>query len=132
MSIDRTENLTRIFGCVTGRYWSGYFTSRANSKSQNRFASANLHASNKLYAEKAITQSTTEDEVAEILRAKEAMFDAMGVNQHHDAITGTAKQAVSDNYAELIGSAMSTNNAQFSKMIESSVASATSIESTEW
>ena len=35
-------------------YWSGYFTSRANSKSQIRFAQANLHASNKLYAQKVI------------------------------------------------------------------------------
>ena len=36
-------------------YWSGYFSSRANSKSQVRFAQANFHASNKLFADKVIS-----------------------------------------------------------------------------
>jgi hypothetical protein len=31
-------------------YWSGYFTSRANSKKQIRDGSATLHASNKIFA----------------------------------------------------------------------------------
>ena len=35
-------------------YWTGYFTSRANSKRQVRVGSSNLHASNKLFALKAI------------------------------------------------------------------------------
>ena len=35
-------------------YWSGYFTSRPNAKSQVRFGQSNLHASNKLFAELAI------------------------------------------------------------------------------
>ena len=39
---------------VPDEYWSGYFTSRANSKSQIRFAQANIHASNKLFADKVL------------------------------------------------------------------------------
>jgi len=35
-------------------YWTGYFTSRANSKAQVRFGQASLHASNKIFTEKAI------------------------------------------------------------------------------
>jgi alpha-mannosidase len=31
-------------------YWTGYFTSRANSKKQIRDGQANLHSSNKLYS----------------------------------------------------------------------------------
>ena len=36
------------------QYWSGYYTSRANAKSQVRFAQANLHASNKVFSYKTI------------------------------------------------------------------------------
>jgi lysosomal alpha-mannosidase len=35
-------------------YWTGYFSSRANSKKQIRDGQANLHASNKLYGLKVI------------------------------------------------------------------------------
>ena len=35
-------------------YWSGYFSSRANSKRQVRLAQANLHASSKVFSIKVI------------------------------------------------------------------------------
>ena len=41
-------------------YWSGYFTSRADSKSQIRFAQANAHASSKAFASKILDQSVDE------------------------------------------------------------------------
>ena len=42
------------------QYWSGYFTSRANSKSQVRFGQHNLHASEKLYTDKVLDQKATD------------------------------------------------------------------------
>jgi hypothetical protein len=113
-------------------YWSGYFTSRANSKSQIRFAQANLHASNKLYAEKVLNQEVTTEQVTEVLDANFAMLDAMGINQHHDAVTGTAKQHVSDNYAELIGTAMATSNAQYVKLIADKTKEVTGVDASQW
>ena len=35
-------------------YWTGYYTSRPNSKSYIRTASSIIHASSKIYAEKII------------------------------------------------------------------------------
>jgi hypothetical protein len=32
------------------------------------------------------------------MEAKESMLDSMGVYQHHDAVAGTAKQHVADDY----------------------------------
>jgi len=36
-----------------------------------------------------IDKKTTDGQVVDILRAKTWMMDALGVYQHHDAITGT-------------------------------------------
>ena len=72
-------------------YWTGYFSSRANHKEYIRRASNNLHASNKLYALKVIDQKAGDLAISNIQNVKEKFLDVMGVNQHHDAITGTSK-----------------------------------------
>ena len=41
-------------------YWTGYFSSRANSKKQIRDGQANLHASNKIYAMKVLDASASD------------------------------------------------------------------------
>lgn len=79
-------------------YWTGYFTSRPGAKWQVREGQAFMHASNWLYSLKALDVNSTDDDIREILAAKDAMMDAMGIYQHHDAVTGTAKQYVADDY----------------------------------
>lgn len=49
-------------------YWTGYFTSRADAKKQDRQTQAQLHASNKLYADKVIEQGVSKSAVQMIMQ----------------------------------------------------------------
>ena len=53
----------------------------------------------------------------EILDAKDGMLDWMGVYQHHDAVAGTAKQHVADNYVVHLSKEMDKNNKVYGKLI---------------
>lgn len=112
-------------------YWTGYFASRANDKEQVRRGSHNLMASNKLYSMAAIDESTSSEELSAMLDAKQAMFDAIGVLQHHDGITGTGKQHVANNYAKKIYVGMETNNKEYSKLL-AKVAANAGVSSDDW
>lgn len=72
-------------------FWSGYFTSRANQKIYIRDGQSSLHSSNKLYSLKVLDKLATDAQIEEVLFKKYRMLDAMGIYQHHDAATGTAK-----------------------------------------
>jgi hypothetical protein len=72
-------------------YWTGFFTSRPNLKGFIRRASSNFHASEFLYSLKMIDQNIKDDEVMEMISAKDALMDELGVTQHHDGITGTSR-----------------------------------------
>jgi hypothetical protein len=65
----------------------------------------------------ALDQSVDGDTFQEMLDAKESMYDTMGVNQHHDAVTGTGKQAVANDYAFRIFKSMQINNQPYSEII---------------
>lgn len=72
-------------------YWTGYFTSRADKKKQERQVASNFHSSTKLYAQELLKADVSSEMEQEILDKKYSMMDALGIMQHHDAITGTAK-----------------------------------------
>lgn len=102
-------------------WWTGYFTSRANAKGYVRRASSNLHSSSTLFAQKVLDQSANATEIADILNANYVLRDQLGVLQHHDAVTGTAKQAVADDYNNRLYRGMEENNAQYNKLIADKV-----------
>lgn len=82
-------------------YWSGYFTSRPFYKRMDRIVEAHLRAAEIVYS------------LARIADTKKSIFDSnkamaemltfarrsLGLFQHHDAITGTAKDFVVVDYA---------------------------------
>jgi len=102
-------------------YWTGYFSARANNKEYIRRASHNFHASNQLYAIKMLDQSLTKEEEQAILNVNYDMLDKIGIVQHHDAVTGTGKQAVADDYSFKLYTGMVENNKEYSKMIAENV-----------
>jgi hypothetical protein len=69
------------------------------------------------------------------MKASFTMLDILGVNQHHDAITGTGNQAVANDYAFNIFKSMSTNNAVYQQLIEDAAFKIAGINTTtpwEW
>ncbi|XP_075715232.1 lysosomal alpha-mannosidase [Rhinoderma darwinii] len=75
-------------------FWTGYFTSRPAFKRYERLSNNFLQVCNQLEAltGAAATQGPYGTSSSLTLRR------AMGVAQHHDAVTGTAKQLVNDDY----------------------------------
>lgn len=55
--------------------------------------------------------------------AKEAVLDDMGVYQHHDAISGTARQLVADNYVEHLSRSMAYSSYVFGDLVRKELAS---------
>ncbi|XP_026429937.1 alpha-mannosidase-like [Papaver somniferum] len=100
-------------------YWTGYFTSRPSFKRYVRDLSGYYLAARQL----------------EFLAGRKSdgpnsfsLGDALGIAQHHDAITGTAKQHVNDDYTKrlFIGAseAQVVTNVALSRLIKSSQQSA--------
>ncbi|KAF0293557.1 Lysosomal alpha-mannosidase [Amphibalanus amphitrite] len=70
-------------------YWTGYFTSRAAQKGYIRKSN---NVCKQLTALFQTEDMTSHPNRVDILR------NAMAINQHHDAVTGTEKQPVADDY----------------------------------
>ncbi|KAF5294473.1 hypothetical protein FQR65_LT01599 [Abscondita terminalis] len=75
-------------------YWTGYFTSKPTIKRFERLGNNFLQICKQLYA---LTDLGPED-WADL----NVMREAMGVLQHHDAVTGTEKEHVAHDYARIL------------------------------
>ncbi|WAQ95189.1 MA2B1-like protein, partial [Mya arenaria] len=74
-------------------FWTGYFTSRAALKGYVRETNAFSQACRQLDAMAKLTDSDNSTINIQVLK------EAMGVAQHHDAVSGTEKQQVAYDYA---------------------------------
>jgi len=78
------------------RFWSGYFTSRPALK---RY----IHACSMVYTavrQMQVLAGSRSPANATALPALQKLEEALGVTQHHDAVSGTAKQHASFDYAQ--------------------------------
>lgn len=90
-------------------FWTGYFTSRTAFKRLERVGSSFLLAARQIDALLGRNKSTVEDDAylcsGRRCRCDQPLYDledAMGVAQHHDGVSGTAKQHVSDDYSKRV------------------------------
>ncbi|XP_018022656.1 alpha-mannosidase 2 isoform X2 [Hyalella azteca] len=92
-------------------YWTGYFTSRPYYKARSRMLAAKIRAAEILFS-MAVGSSDTVvvGSVAERLQAQliEA-HKALGLFQHHDGITGTSKDHVVLDYANILLNGIQTS-----------------------
>eukprot|EP00931_Biecheleriopsis_adriatica_P102099 TRINITY_DN77122_c0_g1_i1.p1 TRINITY_DN77122_c0_g1~~TRINITY_DN77122_c0_g1_i1.p1 ORF type:complete len:1154 (+),score=170.39 TRINITY_DN77122_c0_g1_i1:66-3527(+) len=86
-------------------YWSGYFTSRVALKRQVRIATNFINTARQL----SMASGTTADEVDHPTTRPsppvgkswtDSLEGMIGVTTHHDAMSGTSRQDVADDYAE--------------------------------
>ena len=88
-------------------YWSGYFTSRPSLKRQVRFASNFLNAARQMEAISKVTAAevdtpTTRPSPPVGNSWTDSMEGAIGVATHHDGMSGTERQDVSNDYSQRI------------------------------
>ncbi len=90
-------------------YWTGYFTSRPYLKGMVRETGNYLANSSKYMMEYLLDLRTQGSDAAKLNESlfhsiyhQEELRKALGIGQHHDAVTGTAKELVSQNYIDML------------------------------
>jgi len=83
-----------------------------------RLGSHALHASSQLRALEVLDQSKDESEIGMQMNASNSMLAELGVYQHHDAIAGTAKQHVADDYTYRLSKALAQNSIAYGSLID--------------
>eukprot|EP01116_Phalansterium_solitarium_P019911 TRINITY_DN5728_c0_g2_i1.p1 TRINITY_DN5728_c0_g2~~TRINITY_DN5728_c0_g2_i1.p1 ORF type:complete len:1012 (-),score=366.51 TRINITY_DN5728_c0_g2_i1:80-3115(-) len=95
-------------------YWTGYFTSRAAIKGFVRSRTNLLHAVDQLFA---TIPSRQQVNFQQSLQQIQTLSQALGVAQHHDAVSGTEKQHVAYDYAERLQIGTDASNELVSSLI---------------
>ena len=109
------------YGDVGDSWWVGYFSSRPNAKSYVRAGSHLLHASSQLASVAMNDPENSPETIAKYKAANDNMMNQMGVYQHHDAVSGTAKQAVANDYLLRIARGLEITAESYSDLVDQKV-----------
>ena len=100
------------------QFWSGYFTSRPALKGYVRTTSA-LFGAVRFAQSIAIAKDPSWDSPSALPGSLELIEEALGLAQHHDAVSGTAKQHVTFDYARRLSRGVDRASAVFSDTLMS-------------
>mmetsp|Transcript_12858 Transcript_12858/g.19917 ORF Transcript_12858/g.19917 Transcript_12858/m.19917 type:complete len:183 (-) Transcript_12858:2099-2647(-) len=82
--------------------WSGYFSSRPGYKKAVKSGSSLAHLYNRIFSSKVLEESVSDSEVKDILSAKTAILNALGIMSDHNSISGDLWELVlNDNLMRL-------------------------------
>jgi lysosomal alpha-mannosidase len=79
-------------------YWTGYFSSRAVSKGNIRQLERYVSLMNTRWTNTILNEKIPKDIKEKVLHQSQEALRIVGVMQHHDAVTGTERQHVADDY----------------------------------
>ena len=68
-----------------------------------------------------LDQRLKEEQETSIKKANYDLLDQFGIMQHHDAITGTARQAVANDYNLRLNYGMNQINLEYGKLIDEKI-----------
>lgn len=95
-------------------FWAGYFTSRPTLKYFERQSSAFLQTAKQILSSPTLTSIF--DEAQRVILQLTA---AVGLVNHHDAVTGTSKQHVAEDYKKILSKAVTETESLLSTSIAS-------------
>ena len=87
------------------QYWSGFYTSRPEMKKHARETSSRFHSMLRLSSLEVLRQQQDDSLSKRVIHKQKKLLDILGVVQHHDAITGTGKKEVAEDFFEMLNTA---------------------------
>ena len=96
-------------------YWTGFFTSRPYLKGFIKKGSNTFYSFSKYFSFKKLLNENISKNITSSLNN---LREQVGLTQHHDAITGTCMQYVSENYINRLQNAITNVEKHFIKSIE--------------
>ena len=103
-------------------YWTGYFSSRPHLKGLVKDAATTIqHLERQKLHYQSISRNFYDTFKQEIASSLKTLREVQSINQHHDAVSGTSKERVSQNYENMLTDAISKAKTLIEKMVNTNL-----------